>query len=225
MTMPFGYVSPEQVMKDRADYARKGIARGRSAAAVLYADGILIAAENSSATLHKVSEIYDRIAFAGAGRYSEYDQLRIAGIRHADLKGYSYSREDVDARTLANAYAQMLGQIFTHEMKPMEVEILVAEVGATDADDQIFHILYDGSVVDEDRFSVIGGDAEAIAERLEAAFQEGLDLQGALRAAVGALAGPERTLTAAELEVAVLSRGNGRRAFRRIEDDELTPLL
>ena len=129
MTMPF-YVAPEQVMKDRADYARKGIARGRSAVAVLYTDGILIAAENSSATLHKVSEIYDRIAFAGVGKYNEFDQLRIAGVRHADLKGYQYSREDVDARSLANAYAQMLGQIFTHEMKPMEVEILVAEVGA-----------------------------------------------------------------------------------------------
>jgi proteasome alpha subunit len=224
MSMPF-YVAPEQVMKDRADYARKGIARGRSAAAVLYDDGILIAAENSSATLHKVSEIYDRIAFAGVGKYNEFDQLRIAGVRHADLKGYSYSREDVDARSLANAYAQMLGQIFTHEMKPMEVEILVAEVGTAPGGDQVFHILYDGSVVDEDRYSVIGGDAEAIGSRLEEAFQPGLDLQGAVRAAVGALAGPDRTLTAPELEVAVLSRGNGRRAFRRIEDEELTTLL
>jgi proteasome alpha subunit len=224
MSMPF-YVAPEQVMKDRADYARKGIARGRSAAAVLYADGILIAAENSSATLHKVSEIYDRIAFAGVGKYNEFDSLRIAGVRHADLKGYSYSREDVDARSLANAYAQMLGQIFTHEMKPMEVEILVAEVGATAEGDQIFHILYDGSVVDEERYSVIGGDAEAIAERLEGAFQADLDLQGALRAAIGALAGPDRTLQASELEVAVLARSNGRRAFRRIDDEELGPLL
>ncbi len=224
MSMPF-YVAPEQVMKDRADYARKGIARGRSATAVLYTDGILIAAENTSATLHKVSEIYDRIAFAGVGKYNEFDQLRIAGVRHADLKGYSYSREDVDARSLANAYAQILGQIFTHEMKPMEVEILVAEVGASSADDQVFHILYDGSVVDEDRYSVIGGDAEAIGTRLEAAWQEGLDLQGALRAAVGALAGPDRTLAPVELEVAVLSRTNGRRAFRRVEDDELASLL
>jgi proteasome alpha subunit len=224
MSMPF-YVAPEQVMKDRADYARKGIARGRSAAAVLYADGILIAAENSSSTLHKVSEIYDRIAFAGVGKYNEFDSLRIAGVRHADLKGYSYSREDVDARSLANAYAQMLGQIFTHEMKPMEVEILVAEVGGDSDGDQIFHILYDGSVVDEVRYSVIGGDAEAIGERLEAAFQPGLDLQGALRAAIGALAGPDRTLAPAELEVAVLSRSNGRRAFRRIDDEELAALL
>ena len=224
MTMPF-YVAPEQVMKDRADYARKGIARGRSAVAVLYADGILIAAENSSATLHKVSEIYDRIAFAGVGKYNEFDQLRIAGVRHADLKGYQYSREDVDARSLANAYAQMLGQIFTHEMKPMEVEILVAEVGEEGSQDQVFHILYDGSVVDEDRFSVIGGDAEAIGTRLEAAYQPGLDLAGAMKAAVSALAGPDRTLSPGELEVAVLSRTNGRRAFRRIEDDELSTLL
>jgi proteasome alpha subunit len=224
MSMPF-YVAPEQVMKDRADYARKGIARGRSAVAVLYAEGILIAAENTSATLHKVSEIYDRIAFAGVGKYNEFDQLRIAGVRHADLKGYSYSREDVDARSLANAYAQMLGQIFTHEMKPMEVEILVAEVGLTVGDDQVFHILYDGSVVDEDRYSVIGGDAETITARLEEAFRPGMDLGDALRAAVGALAGPDRTLAAEDLEVAVLSRANGRRAFRRIEEAELTELL
>jgi proteasome alpha subunit len=222
--MPF-YVAPEQVMKDRADYARKGIARGRSAVAVLYTEGILIAAENSSSTLHKVSEIYDRIAFAGVGKYNEFDQLRIAGVRHADLKGYQYSREDVDARSLANAYAQILGQIFTHEMKPMEVEILVAEVGTDSSQDQVFHILYDGSVVDEDRYSVIGGDAEALGTRLEAAYQPGLELAGALKAAVTSLAGPDRTLAPAELEVAVLSRANGRRAFRRIDDDELATLL
>ena len=224
MTMPV-YVAPDQVMKDRADYARKGIARGRSAVAVLYADGILNAAENSSATLHKVSEIYDRIAFAGVGKYNEFDQLRIAGVRHADLKGYQYSREDVDARSLANAYAQMLGQIFTHEMKPMEVEILVAEVGLDASQDQVFHILYDGSVVDEDTYSVIGGDAEAIGARLEAAFQPGLDLTGAMGAAVTALAGPDRTLTPDDLEVAVLCRTIERRAFRRIEGDELVALL
>ena len=224
MSMPF-YVAPEQVMKDRADYARKGIARGRALVAVRYVDGIALVAENPSNTLRKISEIYDRIAFAGVGKYNEFDQLRIAGVRHADLKGYQYSREDVDARSLANAYAQMLGQIFTHEMKPMEVEILVAEVGVDAAHDQVFHILYDGSVVDEDTYSVIGGDAEAIGARLEAAFEPGLDLAGALRAAVSALAGPDRSLTPGELEVAVLSRANGRRAFRRVEDDELMPLL
>src|SRR3979490_2847235 len=153
MSMPF-YVAPEQVMKDRADYARKGIARGRALIAVRYDEGILIVAENPSNTLRKVSEIYDRIAFAGVGRYSEFEQLRIAGVRHADLKGYSFSREDVDARSLANAYAQILGNVFTHEMKPMEVEILVAEVGTTPAGDQLFHLLYDGTVIDETRFAV-----------------------------------------------------------------------
>ena len=146
MTVPF-YVAPEQVMKDRADYARKGIARGRAMVAVRYADGVAMVAENSSATLRKISEIYDRIAFAGVGRYNEFDQLRVAGVRAADLKGYQYSRDDVDARSLANQYAQILGQIFTHEMKPMEVEILVAEVGHTPDGDQMFHINYDGTVV------------------------------------------------------------------------------
>src|SRR5690242_13584584 len=166
MSMPF-YVAPEQVMKDRADYARKGIARGRALIAMVYDDGILICAENTSNTLHKVSEIYDRIAFAGVGRYSEFDQLRIAGVRHADLKGYSFSREDVDARSLANAYAQILNNVFTHEIKPLEVEILVAEITEERSDDQLFHILYDGTVMDEDNFSVLGGEAEAIAERME----------------------------------------------------------
>src|SRR5215207_2951426 len=187
MSMPF-YVAPEQVMKDRADYARKGIARGRSAVAVLYVDGILIAAENSSATLHKVSEIYDRIAFAGVGKYNEFDQLRIAGVRHADLKGYQYSREDVDARSLANAYAQILGQIFTHEMKPMEVEILVGEVGPEVTHDRLFHILYDGTVMDEQNYTVLGGEAEAIDTRLEESWTEGQPLAAALGVAVNALA-------------------------------------
>jgi len=224
MTMPF-YVAPEQVMKDRADYARKGIARGRSLAAVIYNDGVLICAENQSRTLHKVSEIYDHIAFAGVGRYNEFDSLRTAGVRHADLKGYAYSREDVDARSLANAYAQTLGQVFTHEMKPMEVEILVAELGIDDHPDQLFHILYDGTVVDEENFTVLGGEAETIAERLQTAFSAGLDLGAALRAAVSALAGPDRSLAASDLEVAVLARSNGRRAFRRIEDGDLEALL
>ena len=224
MTTPF-YVAPEQVMKDRADYARKGIARGRSLCAVSYADGILVCAENSSSTLRKISEIYDRIAFAGVGKYNEFDQLRIAGVRHADLKGFSYSREDVDARSLANAYAQMLGQIFTHEMKPMEVEILVAEVGIQPGSDQLFHILYDGAVYDEDNFIVLGGEAEAIRERVQSAFHAGWSLGDALKAATNALGAPERTLTADDLEVAVLARSDERRAFRRIPADEVTALL
>ncbi len=197
MSMPF-YVAPEQVMKDRADYARKGIARGRSLAAVVSDDGIVLCAENPSTTLRKISEIYDRIAFAGVGKYNEFDQLRIAGVRAADLKGFQYSRDDVDARSLANQYAQILGQIFTHEMKPMEVEILVAEVGNIPGDDQLFHILYDGTVMDERKFSVLGGDAEAIALRLRDSYADGLELAMAVRIAAQALAGGQGAVGAGQ---------------------------
>ena len=224
MNMPF-YVAPEQIMKDRADYARKGIARGKSLVAVTYRDGILLCAENVSNTLRKISEIYDRIAFAGVGKYNEFDQLRIAGVRHADLKGYAYSRQDVEARSLANQYAQILGQIFTHEMKPMEVEILVAEIGDEAGTEQLFHILYDGTVNDESRWSVLGGEAEAISERLGDLHDADLDAAAALRAAVGALAGPERTLVADDLEVALLDRTLGRRCFRRLPVAEVDELL
>ncbi len=223
--MPFGYVSPEQVLKDKADYARKGIARGRALVAATYDDGVVLCAENSSTTLHKVSEIYDRIAFAGVGRYNEFDSLRIAGVRAADLKGYSYSREDVDARSLANQYASIVGNVFTHELKPLEVEILVAEVGAESGDDQLFHITFDGTVVDDDRYSVLGGEADAIASRMEEHWAAGAGLAPALQGCVTALAGPDRQLLSKELEVAVLHRSNGRRAFRRLEDDEVDGLL
>ena len=223
--MPF-YVAPEQVMKDRADYARKGIARGRSLIAFRFDHGIAICAENTSSTLRKVSEIYDRIAFAGVGKYNEFDQLRIAGVRHADLKGYAFSREDVDARSLANQYAQILGQVFTHEMKPMEVEILVAEIAVGDngAEDQLFHILYDGTVMDEDMWVVLGGETDAISERF-GTLEEPPTLDDGLRNAVSALAGPDRTLSCADLEVAILERGVGRRSFRRLTDDEVTAIL
>jgi proteasome alpha subunit len=228
MTIPF-YVAPEQLMKDRADYARKGIARGRALVAVRYADGIAIVAENSSETLRKVSEIYDRIAFAGVGRYNEFDQLRVAGVRAADLKGYQYSRDDVDARSLANQYAQILGQIFTHEMKPMEVEILVAEVGHTPDGDQMFHINYDGTVFDERDYAVLGGDSATISTRFtEAAgdrLGDGLQLGDAVRAAVTALAGADRTLSADDLEIALLVRDESRRCFKRITDEEVGALL
>jgi proteasome alpha subunit len=222
--MPF-YVAPEQIMKDRADYARKGIARGRAMVAVRYHDGIALVAENTSNTLRKISEIYDRIAFAGVGKYNEFDQLRVAGVRAADLKGFQYSRDDVDARSLANQYAQILGQVFTHEMKPMEVEILVAEVGADGHPDQLFHILYDGTVMDESRFSVLGGDAEAITARMREVDTDELPLAGAVQAATAALGGPDRQLQADDLEVALLERGNGRRCFRRLTDDEVTQIL
>ena len=225
MSMPF-YVAPEQVMKDRADYARKGIARGRSLAALVYDDGILMCAENPSATLRKISEIYDRIAFAGVGKYNEFDQLRIAGVRHADLKGYSYSREDVDARSLANQYAQILGQIFTHEMKPMEVEILVAEVG-----DRAGH----RPAVPHPLRRHGDGRAELHRARWRGrghrhASPGGVERRSRPRAArstaaVNALSGPDRAIAAGELEAAVLARSNGRRAFRRIDRGELAALL
>ena len=225
MSMPFGYVSPEQAMKDRADFARKNVARGRPLVAMIHADGVVIAAENPSRSLHKISEIYDRIAFGGVGKYSEFDGLRTAGVRMADVTGYQYSREDVKARSLANAYGQTLNNIFTHEMKPLEVEILVVEVGYHVGDDQLFHILYDGTVVDEQHVSALGGDSDAILERLRSGFQEGMSSEAAIKAAVAALAGPDRTLKATELEVANLARDTGRRAFRRVEVAELEHVL
>ena len=224
MSMPF-YVAPEQVMKDRADYARKGIARGRALVAIQYTEGIAIVAENPSNTLRKVSEIYDRIAFAGVGKYNEFDQLRVAGVRAADLKGYQYSRADVDARSLANQYAQILGQTFTHEMKPLEVEILVAEIGNDASSDQLFHILYDGTVLDEKRFSVLGGDADAIAARLGPELATTPELGNAVKVACRSLSGPDRTLVADDLEVAVLRRNGSRRAFARLDDAEVANLL
>ncbi|MDG1264727.1 MAG: proteasome subunit alpha [Ilumatobacter sp.] len=224
MSMPF-YVAPEQMMKDRADYARKGIARGRALVAMRYTDGIVIVAENASETLRKVSEIYDRIAFAGVGKYNEFDQLRVAGIRAADLKGFQYSRDDVDARSLANSYAQMLGNIFTHEMKPMEVEILVAEVGPDGAGDQMFHILYDGTVVDERNYAAIGGDAESIRMRLADQWEDAMGIAAAINVGVAVLSGGEREIPAADLEVATLSRSNGRRCFERVTESDLEPLL
>ena len=225
MTMPF-YVSPEQVMKDRADYARKGIARGRSLVALSAADGIVIVAENPSRTLYKISEIYDRIAFAGVGKYNEFQMLKIAGVRHADLKGFNYSREDVNARSLANAYAQTLGQVFTHEMKPYEVEILVAQVGDGPEGDELFHILYDGTVMDEEGYTVLGGQAETIADALESRYQAGASLRDAVRLGADVLSGPDQeSLPAAQLEVAILDRTPSGRAFRRVRGADLESLL
>ena len=222
--MPGMYVSPEQLMQDRADYARKGISRGRSLAAVEYQGGIALVAENASSTLRKVSEIYDRIAFGGVGRYNEFDQLRIAGVRYAELKGYQYSREDVDARSLANQYAQMLGQIFTHEMKPMEVEIVVAEIDSNGAP-ELYRIQYDGTVADEQHWCCIGGDSGAVLDRLSDGWSQDLDRDAAVRLAVTALAGTDRSISAQELEVAVLATDNGRRCFLRLEDAETEALL
>ena len=227
--MPF-YVPPEQVMKDRADFARKGIARGRSVAVLAYDKGVAFVAENPSKALHKVSEIYDRIAFAAVGRYNEFESLRVAGIRYADLRGYSYDRTDVTARALANTYAQTLGAVFTQESKPFEIEIVVAEVGERPDDDQIFRLTYDGSVADEQGFVVMGGASEQVETRLRESWQPGLSLGDALRLAVdvlgaGAEGGEPKALGAEQLEVAVLDRARPRRAFRRIVRPLLDRLL
>lgn len=225
MSMPF-YVSPEQMMKDRADYARKGIARGRALVALQTPSCIVIVAENPSTTLRKVSEIYDRIAFAGVGKYNEFDQLRVAGVRAAELRGYQYSRNDVDARSLANQYAQVLGDVFsTSGPKPLEVELLVAEVGDTPEHDRLFHILYDGTLLDEKRFCVLGGDAEGISKRLESSYRNDLDLAAAIQVAFAALTGPDRTVAPADLEIATLVRNGRRRSFTRITDEAVATAL
>ncbi len=229
MSMPF-YVSPEQLMKDRADFARKGIARGRSVAVVQYADGIVFVSENPSAALHKVSEIYDRIAFAAVGRYNEFENLRIAGVRLADMRGYAYDRQDVTGRGLANAYAQTLGTIFSSGgEKPYEVEIFVAEVGDAPADDQIYRLTYDGQVADEHGFAVMGGLADQVAAFLKERYQPGTELADAVRVAVEALGhgeGAVRVISATDLEVAVLDRTRSQqRKFQRLTDDRLATLL
>ncbi len=221
------YVSPDQLMKDRSEYAHKGIARGRSVIGVEYTDGLLFIAENPSATLHKISEIYDQIAFAGVGKYSEFEDLRIAGIRLADLRGYSYGREDVKARDLANAYSQALSTIFTQQMKPYEVEILVGEVNGEIAGTSIYHVLFDGSVTDEHGFVAIGGHADELTESLKQRYTTGWDLATAVRAAVEVLGSPEsRTLEVSQIEAGALDRTRSqRRKFRRLKDPEIAGFL
>ena len=230
MTMPFGYVSPEQVMKDRADYARKGIARGRSVVVLAYDGGILFVAENVSRALHKVSEIYDRIAFAAVGKYNEFENLRMAGVRYADLRGYSYDRQDVTGRGLANVFAQTLGTIFTVDSKPYEVEIVIAEVGESAEDDQMYRLTYDGSVADERGFVVMGGNAEQISTDMQSRYREHMPLDDALRLAVELLGkdpatGEQRSLTGDQLEVAMLERSRPRRKFRRLTGPNLSQVL
>ena len=230
MAMQF-YASPEQIMRDRSEYARKGIARGRSVVVLTYADGVMFVAENPSSALHKVAEIYDRIAFAAVGKYNEFENLRVAGVRLADLRGYSYDRRDVTGRGLANAYAQTLGSIFTEQSKPYEVEICVAEVGDTPEEDQLYRLTYDGSVGDEPGFVAMGGHAEHIVTRLRDGHRPDQTLEEALRLAVDALAatggegGAPRQLDAAALEVAVLDRSRPGRKFRRITGPRLQALL
>src|SRR6195952_4337227 len=236
MTMPY-YASPEQLMRDRSEYARKGISRGRSVAVVIYADGVLFIAETPSSTLHKVSELYDRIGFAAVGRYSEFESLRVAGIRLADVRGYSYNRRDVTGRVIANAYAQTLAAVFSEQMKPYEVELCVAEVGDTTENDQLYRLTFDGSIVDEPDFVVMGGQAEAVTGHLREHFSTGMGLSDALQVGVRALSavspvtagggngGAAGRLTAAQLEVAVLDRRRPKRAFRRVVGSALRTLL
>lgn len=226
MSMPF-YVSPEQIIKDKADYARKGISRGRSVVVLQYPDGIVFVAENPSRALHKVSEIYDRIAFAAVGKYNEFENLRQAGVRYADLRGYSYDRSDVTARSLANTYARTLGTVFTEAPKPYEVELVVAEVGATCDDDQLYRLTFDGSVADEQGFVVMGGASEAISRVVGSRFSALESLQEALALATEALSHGRSAepLTAPDLEVALLDRHRPRRTFRRLSAATVADLL
>ena len=230
MSMPF-YVSPEQIIKDKADYARKGIARGRSVVVVQYDDGVAFATENPSRALHKVSEIYDRIAFAAVGKYNEFENLRVAGVRYADLRGYSYDRVDVTARGLANAYAQTLGTVFTTESKPLEVELVVVEVGREPAGDQLYRLSYDGSVADEHGWVAMGGQSDRLAAIIGEEWRPGMTLAQALGLGVRALGtptedgAPPRRLGASGLEVAVLDRTRPRRAFRRLTGALLEDVL
>ncbi|MDI3211207.1 proteasome subunit alpha [Arthrobacter sp. AL12] len=231
MTQQF-YVSPEQLMKDRADFARKGIARGRSVVVISCRDGIALVAENPSPSLHKIGEIYDKIAFAAVGKYNEFESLRQAGVRYADVRGYSYDREDVTARGLASVYAQSLGAVFTAEQKPFEVELAVAEVGSSPEEDHLYRLTFDGSIADEKGFIVMGGQADKVSEAVAAGWQGALDFAGAIRLALAGLVADKETTTLppSAVEVAVLDRGSEssrgtRRAFRRLEDADVTALL
>lgn len=221
---PF-YVSPEQLMKDRADFARKGIARGRSVVVLRYLDGILLLAENPSPTLHKIAEIYDRIGFAAVGKYNEFETLRQAGVRYADLRGYSYDRKDVTARGLTNAYAQTLAGVFTTESKPFEVELVVAELGLTAQDDQLYRLTYDGSVVDETEHVAIGGQADAITAALKAVATSAMPLAEVFAHGIEALTQGEEPPATEDLEAAVLDRtATGHRTFKRLSDAAMAAL-
>jgi proteasome alpha subunit len=229
VSTPF-YVSPEQIMRDKSDYARKGIARGRSVLVMTYADGILFCGENPSKALHKISEIYDKIAFAAVGKYNEFESLRKAGIRYADLTGYQYDRGDVTSRGLANAYAQQLGTIFTEAGKPFEVELTVAEVGEEVGDDQLYRLTYDGSVAEEHAFVVMGGNSDPIAAVVKDEHDGAADLDSAVRLAVRALGTPaeggeRREIAPETLEAAVLDRTRPRRAFKSLTAERLGTIL
>ncbi len=226
MSLPY-YVSPEQMMQDKAEYAKKGIAKGRSIIAMEYVDGVVLVADNPSASLYKISEIYDNIAFSGAGKYSEFENLRKAGIRHADLKGFMYSREDVTARSLANGYSQTLGTIFSQELKPLEVEILVAQVGEPGHPNEMYRISFDGSIFDERGFAAIGGRSEALQVFLKDRYKaDNPSLKDALSTCVNSLESVTNQKVSLEgLEVAVLDRNRTGRKFRRMSPAESRQIL
>jgi proteasome alpha subunit len=229
VSMPFGYVSPAQAMRDKAEFARQGIARGRSCVTLEYEGGILMMAPNTSSALHKISEIYDRIGFAAVGRYPEFETLRKAGITYADVAGYQFDRRDVTARGIAIYYAQNLGTIFTESLKPFEVEIVVAEVGTRPEADQIYRITFDGSVNDEPGFVAFGGQADQVSAALKERYSPGMSLTEAFGAALAALTttgnGERTELAANQLEVAILDRTREHRAFRRIRAARLEELI
>jgi len=219
MTAPF-YVPPEQLIKDRAEFARKGIQRGRPIVVIEYESGILLIGENPSRSLHKIGEIYDRVAFAGVGRFNEFETLRVAGIRYADVKGYTYARADVTGKGLANAYSQAVGQIFTHEVKPYEVEVLVAELG--DEENHLYHVRFDGTLRDQHGFAVIGGEEDRLLQPITDGYRADMSLEEAIALTTSAIrdTGDEST-SEAGWEAAVLDRTLGRRKFRRLGADEI----
>ncbi|MFQ5508711.1 MAG: proteasome subunit alpha [Leptospirillia bacterium] len=220
------YVSPEQLMQDKAEFAKKGIGRGRATVVMRASEGVLFVAHNPGASLHKISEIYDRVGFAGAGRYSEFESMRKAGVRHADVTGYTYSREDVNARSLANGYSQMLGEVFAHEVKPMEVELAVAQAGDSPDADEIYRISFDGNISSEGAYAVVGGDTEKVLSYLEAHFSEVGDLAASLKLCRDALQeASDDPLTAADFEVGFIERGTTGRAFQRLSTDRVETLL
>ena len=223
--MPY-YVSPEQFIKDKADFARKGISRGRSVVVLSFDAGILLVAENPSSALHKISEIYDRIAFAAVGKYNEFESLRVGGIRFADQRGFVYDRTDVTARSLANVYAQTLGTVFSESPKPFEVEIAVAAVGRVQAGDELFRISFDGSVSDENGYIAMGGHADTIRKRLRDTWTDGLSLGAATRLAREVLTvDREEPAKPASWEAAALLRDQPRRCFRRLSQTRVDELL
>ncbi len=222
MSMPF-YVPPEQLVKDRADFARKGVARGKPIVVVTIDDGILLVSENASPSLRKIGEVYDRIAFAGVGRFNEFETLRVAGVRYADLKGYSYARFDVTAKGLANAYSQTLGQIFSHEVKPYEVDIIVAELGATLGEDKLFRIQFDGTLRDADGLTVLGAGEEEITHVLSGAVASDTPMPAAFAAACDAIErAADREIAPDAWETGFLERTDARRTFRRLTLAEMT---